>query len=87
MSKLIEDHARVLGVRGKTIARLKSINIRTLEDLAEASIDKVRDKLKCTTERAQVLVNKARRMRSGKYHTPQLGYNKSVQVMPSKEER
>jgi predicted RecB family nuclease len=57
----IKDHTRRLGIRSKTLESLKAINIETLEDLAESSIDTVRDKLRCTKERALVLINKSKR--------------------------
>ena len=69
MTRPIEEHARLLGGI-KTIERLRAINIATLEDLAEASIDKIRLRLECTTERAQVLINRARRAVAGKIHHP-----------------
>jgi predicted RecB family nuclease len=57
----IKDHTRWLGIKSKTLESLKAINIETLEDLAESSIDTVRDKLRCTKERALVLINKSKR--------------------------
>jgi predicted RecB family nuclease len=85
MSKPIEDHARLLGVRGKTIAALKAINIHTLEELAESSIDKIRDKLMCTSERAYVLVHKARLLLSGRLYSPRLGYGENDHAESSEE--
>lgn len=61
MTMLIEDHARVLGVRGKTVARLKAVDIETMEDLADAPIDLIVRNLRCTVERAKVLINRAKR--------------------------
>jgi predicted RecB family nuclease len=61
MARFIKDHTKMLGVRGKTVLMLAAIEIETLEDLAEASIDRITQKLKCTTERAMVLINRARR--------------------------
>jgi predicted RecB family nuclease len=86
MSKPIEDHSRLLGIRGITITRLKAINIHTLEELAESSIDKIRDKLMCTSERAQVLVHKARLLLSGRLHSPPLGYRAKEDADPTEEE-
>ncbi len=57
----IKDHAGMLGIRSKTISKLRAINIVTLEDLANASIEKIKIKLECTSDRALVLVNRARR--------------------------
>lgn len=60
--------------------RLKAINIHTLDDLAGASIEKVRMKLECTKERAQVLVNRAKRVLAGKHHVPAMGFRSSSDV-------
>lgn len=57
----IKDHADVLGVRGKTVSKLRAINIETLEDLAEISWERLMHKLECTSDRAKVLINRARR--------------------------
>lgn len=62
---------------GQDDSRLKAINIHTLEELAESSIDKIRDKLMCTSERAYVLVHKARLLLSGRLYSPRRGYGEN----------
>ncbi|WP_019177419.1 hypothetical protein [Methanomassiliicoccus luminyensis] len=61
MTMLIEEHTYMLGVRGKTVERLKAVDIETLEDLADAPIDLIVKNLRCTVERARVLINRAKR--------------------------
>ncbi len=66
MTMRIKDHAGMLGIRSKTISKLRAINIVTLEDLSNASIDKIKIKLECTSDRALVLINRAKRAVSAK---------------------